>query len=100
MYIVNSLIDATKTHNWIALNVLIKVCKTVITSGETFGLPIYVDKERQIYWMSGKQLEVLKEKKGEYYQYWTKNEQVVKGKDSWNWMDKAMEVTKSLWEYK
>ena len=80
MYIVNSLIDATKTHNWIALNVLIKVCKTVITSGETFGLPIYIDKERQIYWMSGKQLEVLKGKKGSIISTEQKMNKLLKAK--------------------
>jgi len=80
MYIVNSMIDATKTHNWIALNVLIKVCKTVITSGETFGLPIYIDKERQIYWMSGKQLEVLKGKKGSIISTEQKMNKLLKAK--------------------
>jgi len=60
--------------------VLIKVCKTVITSGETFGSPIYIDKERQIYWMSGKQLEVLKEKKGSIISTEQKMNKLLKAK--------------------
>ena len=59
---------------------LIKVCKTVITSGETFGLPIYIDKERQIYWMSGKQLEVLKGKKGSIISTEQKMNKLLKAK--------------------